>query len=291
MEGEASHQRQDHLEVERERPDQRHRRQRNAQLGRLGHVAQRRTKLAGLASRGFAGIQEPWVDHPQRNEHCAEGERVDEEAGRHSDRGDHATRDRRPDDPGGVHDQAVQADGVDDAVTPDHLHHKALTGWVVDRVDRPAGEDEREHHPRLDPARRGQRPQGECGHGHERLRDRQQPSLGHPVRQQPAPGAGEQHRDELKGGRQPEREAAVRQAQHEPHLGDDLHPVAAERDHLADEVAAVVRDRQRAERQPQARGAHRRRPSSSSIRRSISSAARSRTSSCSGSRRWSRRAR
>ena len=55
--GEVREQRQQHLEVERDRPDQRHHRQRDQQLGRAPHVAQRAAHLAARALRRLGRLQ------------------------------------------------------------------------------------------------------------------------------------------------------------------------------------------------------------------------------------------
>ena len=150
VEAEPGQQRQDHLEVEAEGPDQGHQRQRHRQLGGRADVAQAAADRAPLprgrrAPRSCAGsIRQQGDDHP------AEGERVDREAGRDADRGDQDRRERRADDAGGVDDDAVEADRVDDPVGADHLDHEALPGGVVDRVDGAADEDQHEDHPRSD---------------------------------------------------------------------------------------------------------------------------------------------
>ena len=87
-----------------------------------------------------------------------------------------------------------------------------------------------------------------AGHRHQRLGHEQQLALGHRVGDEAAPGSGEQHRQELERGGQADGEGAAREGQHQPHLGDDLHPVAADRDQLAGEPAPVVRDLKRADR-------------------------------------------
>ena len=60
----------------------------------------------------------------------------------------------------------------------------------------------------------------------------------------PANGADEQHRPELRRRQQPEREAAVRQLQHQERLRDQRQPVAHLRDELAGEEEAEVADAQ-----------------------------------------------
>ena len=118
-----------------------------------------------------------------------------------------------------------------------------------------------------------------AGRTSERLRDREQTALGDAVGEQAAPHAREEHRQELQAGGDADERAVAGQLQDQPHLGDGLHPVAAERDDLAGEVAPVVRDGERAE--GAAQGGRHRRPSSSS-RRSRMAAARSSVATSSG---------
>ena len=72
--------------------------------------------------------------------------------------------------------------------------------------------------------------------------------LEHAVGPHARPSAQQQHRRELERGGQAERDATARQAKNEPDLRDRLDPRAAAGEHLADEEAPVVRDRQGRER-------------------------------------------
>src|SRR5436190_1590351 len=85
-------------------------------------TSRRRPELVGL-------------HRPQGDDHHGEGEGVDRETRRYPEQRDHRAGDPRPEDPRGLDDDAVEADRVDDAVSADHLDHKALAGRVVDRVD------------------------------------------------------------------------------------------------------------------------------------------------------------
>ena len=95
----------------------------------------------------------------------------------------------------------------------------------------------------------------------------QQPALVEPVGEHAAPGAEQQQRQELQAGGDADRRAAAGELHDQPHLGDDLHPVARDRDDLAGEVAPVVRDAQRGERAVERRR-HSSMPSSSAAARS-----------------------
>jgi len=249
VEGEAGHERQEHLEVEGQRADHRHGSERYRELGRRPDVAQGRADLPGAARGGadHGGVQSGGIHARERHDGGAEGEGVQPEARSHPERGDQHPGERRSDDASGVHDHAVQAHRVHDPLGADELDDEALARRVVHGVDRAAHEHERVDHPELQGARDGQRPQRGGGHGHRRLGDEEQPALGQPVGEQPAVGPGEEDGDELKRGGQPERDAAAGEAQDEPHLGHRLHPVAGERDDEAREVAAVVGHGERGE--------------------------------------------
>ena len=88
---------------------------------------------------------------------------------------------------------------------------------------------------------------------------------------------------ELEGRREAERHAAAGELQHQPALGDDLHPRAGERHELTGEEQPVVADAERAEGAPgdEAEARH----SASSITRSRMPAARSSVASSVGGQR------
>ncbi len=244
VEAEPRQQRQDDLKVVAERPHQGHHRQRDREGWCPPDVTQRGTNGAGAPRSRGGGAKLVWLHGSQRDHHGAERERVDQEAGAHTERGDQDPGRRRPQDACGMNQDAVQADRVDNPIGAHHLDREALAGREVDRVDRSPREDEGVNHPRRDNAGARHRPQGKRGERHHGLGDREQGAFRKAIGEQPSPGAEEEQRQELKRRGHPDRQAAARQRQDQPHLGDDLGPVAAHRDELAHEVAAVVGDGQ-----------------------------------------------
>ena len=105
-------------------------------------------------------------------------------------------------------DHAVEADRVDDPVGADHLDHEALPGRVVDALTAPQREDREEDHPGRDDAGRGDREEAERPGSPSAIwvtiRRRR---FGNAVGEQAAPGAEEQHRQELQGGGEADGEA------------------------------------------------------------------------------------
>ena len=89
--------------------------------------------------------------------------------------------------------------------------------------------------------------EGERQHARCRLGDVEEPTLVDPVDDEPAPAAEEQHRHELQGRDETDVEPVPVQLVREDQeaQGDRVHPGARGRDHLADEVEAVVADPQR----------------------------------------------
>ena len=257
-----------------------------ASSGVAPDVAQAGADRPRLAAAGGRRAQLRRVHPPEGDDHRHEGEGVDREAGADAEGRDQQPGDRRADDPRRLDDDAVEADRVDDPVGADHLDHEALPGRVVDRVDRAHREDREVDHPGRDDAGAGDREEADRGERHQRLGHHQQPPLREAVGEQPAPGAEEEHRQELQRRGQADRDAAAGQAEDQPERGDRLHPVAGERDDLPGEVAPVVGDGERVEAAPY-RGAQPLRRSSSIPSRI--SAARSRVStSAAGSSRMRR---
>ena len=148
-----------------------------------------------------------------------------------------------------MHDDGVQRDRVDDAVGADDLDHERLPRGVVDRQHR-----RRAPAPARAPSTAARRPsppgeQRQRRHHQRQLRDGQQRaasdsrSASRPP-QAPNSRIGRNCRPAVR----PTEHAGAGQLDHQPHLADDLHPVAGDRDHLAAEVLAVVRDLERGER-------------------------------------------
>jgi hypothetical protein len=239
VERELTEQRQQDLEVERQGADQGHHRQRDQQLWLPAHVRDRLAHAAAVLAV-MGGGEALGVHAPEGDDHRAEGRGVEQEAGGNADGGDQRPGSGRPEDPGGVDQDAVESHRVDHLIGADQLDHEALARRVVDRVDRAAHENQREHHPRLDRAGHRQAPERERRDRHRGLRDDQQRALREAIRDHAAPGAKNEDRQELEGRGDADRDPASGQLEDQPHLGDHLHPVAAQGDDLAGEVAPVV---------------------------------------------------
>ena len=203
--------------------------------------------LSTSARGGFQAVQvgRRHARQPDQDRHV--GEAVDEERGCDADGGDQDPCDRRPDETGGVERGAVEGDRVGDGVSPHHLGHERLARGVVDRRHAAERERDRVDHPELDPV------EGDDGEEHERERacgglgPQQGSALVEAVGDDASPDAEEQQREELERGREAERHTAAGQLQHQPALGDDLHPRAGERHELPGEEQAVVADAKGAE--------------------------------------------
>ncbi len=155
--------------------------------------------------------------------------------------------DRRTGDSGRMDENAVEADGVEDAVGADDLDHERLPRRVVDGEDEAAEGDHDEDHPSRGRAARREHEQQQRGDHHSRLGDHQQLALVEAVGQRAAEGAEQEDAGELQGGGDPDGDPGAGQRQDQPELGDDLHPVAGQRDDLPAEVEAVVADLERGE--------------------------------------------
>ena len=131
----------------------------------------------------------------------------------------------------------------------DHLGDERLAGRGVEgRAD---AEDERQQVdvPDLDDAGHGDQAEHQRGAGHHRLGDLEQPALGEAVGDHAGVRREQQHGQELEAGGDAERRAAAAgELEHQPVLGDALHPGAGVADDAAGGVLAVVGVVQRLER-------------------------------------------
>ncbi len=191
----------------------------------------------GDARRG----QQLRVAHQQvGHQHRQEAGRVEEEAGRDADQPDDQAGDRRSHDAGQVEGRAVERDRVGDVGATDHLDHERLPDGHLDGVHEAQPDGQQVDHPDLhqvghhqDAQRQGEDERHDLGHD-ERL------TLGQGVGDDAAEEAEDEHRQELAGGHDAQRERVVGQRQHQPALGDRLHPGADQRDQLAGEEEPEV---------------------------------------------------
>jgi len=151
-----------------------------------------------------------------------------------------AARYRGPDDARCVEEARVQRHRVGQLIAADHLDRECLPHGGVEHGHRPG---DRSDHVDLPHGRvTGEREHREQRRGdHERgLGAEQHPALIEPVRYGAAEEAEQRVRSELADREDADRERRVRLLHHEPGLGDALHPGAADRDHLSEEVQTVV---------------------------------------------------
>ena len=189
------------------------------------------------------------VHHRQGDDDSDIRRGVDVEAQRDSERLDQDRTDGRPDDSRAVHHDTVEAHRVREILAPHHLEHEGLPGGVVNDVHEAQQQRHEVHDPHgvhaggHDDAERERKDAGRD------LRAVQELALVEAVGEHAAPGAQQQHRQELERGDQTERgPVVVRQVQDEHGLRELLHPRSADRDDLTDEVEAVVAVVQRSER-------------------------------------------
>ena len=155
-----------------------------------------------------------------------------------------------------VHHDAVQADGVRQVVPAHHLHDEALARRVVEDVHEAEEQREQVHLPQVGvPGRavpeRHEQPEHESEDPRRCLGDEEEAPLVDPVRHEPSPHTHHEHGQELQRRGdphvQPGLTAVAQVADHQPGLGDALHPRPDHRDQLADDIEAVVADTERTE--------------------------------------------
>ncbi len=132
---------------------------------------------------------------------------------------------------------------------PDDLDHERLPRRVVERQHRAADQHQREHHPRLD-QRRVSVSANSVSAGTAIDSCVIVSSVRFDIRSASRPPQAPNSRigRNCSPAVSPTDDAGAGQLHHQPHLADDLHPVAGDRDHLAGEVPAVVGNPERGER-------------------------------------------
>ena len=164
---------------------------------------------------------------------------------------DEQAGDRGAGDARRVADRARERDRVRRRVSrPTISSTKAWRAGSSTTVTKPEPDREREHHPHVHDAGEHDQPQDDREQRRERLRDEQHRAAVEAVGDRAAPQPEQQHREEPEREGGADRDAAVRQLEHQPGLGHRLHPAADVRDEVAGEVEAVVVRVERAERAP-----------------------------------------
>ena len=117
-----------------------------------------------------------------------------------------------------------------------------LPGGVVEDGDQAEDEGDQVDVPDLHMAAEGEHGEGEAGQAHGGLGEQQQLALGEAVGDDAAVEPEEQHRQELQRGGDADRGGGAGEAEHQPVLGDALHPGAGVGHHLAGGEEPVVTD-------------------------------------------------
>ena len=165
-----------------------------------------------------------------------------------SEEGDDATGYRRSDHAAEVERRRVEGHRVGERVAADHLVDERLAGRGVERCGGAEGEGDGVHMPglgdsgdRQDTEKGGSRRHGDLRHHHHR-------SLGEAIGEDTGDRGEQQDRQELQTGRQAEGAGTAGEGEHEPVLGDALHPCPRVGDKRAGGEQAVVADPQCGER-------------------------------------------
>ncbi len=229
-------------EVEAEGADEADQHDRPDQVGAPGHIAQPLAQLA-LAARDAVDLVEfRGPHHQQPGERGDEGQPVEQERPAAAEGGDQHTGDGGPDQPGGLEVGGVEADGVAQLVRADHLGDEGLPGRVVEDGDQAEDEGDQVDVPDLHMAAQREHGEGEAGEAHRGLGDQQQRALGEAVGDDAAVEPEEQHRQELQRGGDADGGGGAGEAEHQPVLGDALHPGTGVGHHLAGGEEPVVTD-------------------------------------------------
>jgi hypothetical protein len=130
-------QRQQHVEVERERRQHEDHRERDARALRPADVAQRLARTATKRRAPVARrLQElRLVERQQRQPDGEKADRVEREADARPCERDHRTADRRSEDPRHGSQAGRERDRVVQVLRPDHLKDQRVPGRAVERVD------------------------------------------------------------------------------------------------------------------------------------------------------------
>lgn len=145
-----------------------------------------------------------------------------------------------PDQPRGLEVGGVQADRVAQLVLADHFGDEGLPGGVVEDGDQAEDEGDQVDVPDLHVPAQREPGEGQAGEAHGGLGEQQQLALGEAVGDDTAVEPEEQHRQELQRGGDADRGGRAGEAEHQPVLGDALHPGARVGHHLAGGEEAVV---------------------------------------------------
>ena len=236
-------QREQHVEVERDRAQREHREEGHRHPARATN--EREHHADAPAESGLhlgrdvrAELADPHREQRDHDREVAGG--VHGECDADPGQGDDEPAERRPDDARGRPQGRAERDRVRQVVLPHDPEHERVPGRVAEHEDEPLEGRDHVHLPERDGV--GQRQDGERSgsEDRERLGHEQQPADVEAVDHRADGQAEERHRQELGEGERSDGERRSGQVEHEPVRSDLLHPRTDERDAVADEVEPVV---------------------------------------------------
>ena len=188
-----------------------------------------------------AGALAPCGVHPdQTGDYRQVAGRIREEAGLQPQRGNQQPGYGRSDHPGQIERAGAERDRVHEIFALDDLRHESLACRYLERGEQ-AEEDRQSHDPLdRDQIQGGQHAQGQRLQQHQALEYQDELPLVDPVGNDAAIKGKQQNRQRAQRRHQSHRKRRVGQVQHQPSLGDGLHPGAAQRDELSGQEQAEV---------------------------------------------------
>lgn len=156
--------------------------------------------------------------------------------------------DRRADGTGNVDQHRIEADGVAQVRGADDLKDEGLSRGILEATDQAEQECERVDLPKFHGMRHREDAEAEGKDPHRRLQDDHEFALVDAVGDDAPVGSEDQDGKCLQRGDDAQGNARSGQLEHEPGLGNALHPGADERNRLTAEIKSVVRIAQRCER-------------------------------------------
>jgi hypothetical protein len=173
---------------------------------------------------------------------------MEQEHERLAPRCDEHPAERRSEKARAVEGERVQRDRVRQVVASDEILEERLPDRDLERARGPAQKADRGDLPHAHVAAEGERSEREREHHPDRLGREERVTAREPVGSDSRRQGEEQHREVGEEGDEAELERRVGQPQHEPALGDRLHPPTAQDDELPGPQPAEVDVTQRPER-------------------------------------------
>jgi hypothetical protein len=183
--------------------------------------------LGDLVAHGAAAArprQPLRVQRQQCRDHGQERHAVEEEGGGRPPASDDETGQSGTHDASGVEHGGIQRDGASQGLASDHLDDECLAGRHVHGVGHAVDPGHHGDVPVPGVAAVDQRGEQQGQHAHHRLGGDEQAALGQAISQRAGEERQDEHRCELQCADQPQEERRVGQLEHQPGLGDGLHP-------------------------------------------------------------------